>query len=603
MKKRDIIIAIIITLFCNTLLIPINTIAKESDYDTSYIGTEIEQYVKENNTYDAAVAVSVINADEVLYEGNFGYADKKRNITTDENTVYEWGSLSKVLTWISVMQLMEQGKINLQEDIKTYLPNNYLKKVTYDKPITMVDLMNHTGGWQDSITNVYTDDEDDILPLEEYVSKYEPIQLYEPGTTVAYSNWSTTLAGYIVERVSGEDYCDYVTKHIILPLGMNHTSIFPLHDDNDFVKEGLEKITGYTTDGREISGRYYAPDYPAAGAAGTMKDVQLLMKALLSENGSILFGKENTLKTMFETTYYFAGTKIPENAHGLWYDFYLTPSLGHYGNTPQFSVHMSIAPAEHLGMIIMTNQAQEMILNHGLGEIVFGENRGEEKNSFKQLTFKKYYTGARTIERGYCRFYHYFQIYQVKQTGDNTIIISFPFMKIPCTRIGGNEYYADGGFTEGYHFYLEENDGVVQKIATSTFDMIPYSSGKVIWETISFILMGIAFVSAFVLGLLCIQKLCKNKKKRNCLPLFMNAFSIFVFISIIMEAGKLISTAASTKDMIPYVMLYNAYVMSVIGYVVYFIKSKQKDAIRILTLGTSIIIFTFILYWQMIWIW
>lgn len=599
MKKRVIIIAIIISLFCNILLIPINTIAKESDYDTSYIGTEIEQYVKENNTYDAAVAVSVINADEVLYEGNFGYADKKRNIPTDENTVYEWGSLSKVLTWISVMQLMEQGKINLQEDIKTYLPDNYLKKVKYDKPITMVDLMNHTGGWQDSITNVYTDDKDDILPLEEYVSKYEPIQLYEPGTTVAYSNWGTTLAGYIVERVSGEDYCDYVTKHILLPLEMNHTSIFPLHGDNNLVKTGLEKIIGYTTDGKEISGRYYAPDYPAAGAAGTMKDVQLLVKALLSENECPLFEKVETLKTMLETTYYFAGTKTPENAHGLWYDFYLTPSLGHYGNTPRFSVHMSIAPTKQLGMIIMTNQAQEMILNHGLGEIVFSENRGEEKHSFKQLTFKRYYTGARTIERGYCRFYHYFQIYQVKQTGDNTIIISSPFMKIPCTRIGENEYCASDGFVKGFHFYIEDNNGIVQKIATSTFDIIPYSSGKVIWETISFILMGMAIVTAFVLGLLCIRKLCNNKKKSNCLPLFMNVFSIFVLVSIIMEAGKLISTAASTKDIIPYVMFYNAYLVTVIGYLVYFIKSKQKDAIRILTLGTSIIIFTFILYWQM----
>ena len=599
MKKQVIIFGLIVTLFCNLLLLPINTMAKEFEYDTSYIGTEIEQYIKENNTYDAAVAVSVINADKVLYEGNFGFADKKQNIKADENTVFEWGSLSKVLTWISVMQLMEQGKIDLHEDIRTYLPDNYLKKIKYDNPITILDLMNHTGGWQDSITNVYTDDKDDILPLEEYVSKYEPIQLYEPGTTVAYSNWSTTLAGYIVERVSGEDYSDYVTKHILLPLGMNHTSIFPLHEDNDFVKAGLENITGYTTNGREISGRYYAPDYPAAGAAGIMSDVQLLLKALLSENGSPLFEKAETLKTMLETTYYFAGTKTPENAHGLWHDFYLTPSLGHYGNTPQFSVHMSIAPTEQLGIIIMTNQAQEMILNHGLGEIIFGEKTDGEKDTYKQLTFRNYYTGARTIERGYCRFYHYFQIYQVKQTGDNTIIISSPFMKIPCIRVGENEYCVYDGFVKGYHFYIEEDDGMVQKIATSTFDLIPYSSGKVILETISFILMGIALVAAFVLCILCIRKLCKNKNLRNSVPYLMNVFSFLVFISIIMEAGKLISTVSSTKDMIPYVMFYNAYMMASIAYIVYFFKSGKKNVIKSLTLGTSIIIVTFILCWQM----
>ncbi|HKM34326.1 MAG TPA: hypothetical protein VJY54_06255 [Lachnospiraceae bacterium] len=324
------------------------------------------------------------------------------------------------------------------------------------------------------------------------------------------------------------------------------------------------------------------------------------MKVLLSENDNPLFEKAETLKMMFETTYYFAGTSTPENAHGLWYDFYLTPSLGHYGNTPQFSVHMSIAPTEQLGMIVMTNQAQEMKLNHGLGDIVFGDNSDGQKDTYKQLTFKEYYTGARTIESGYCRFYHYFQIYQVKETGDNTIIISSPFMKIPCTRIGENVYCADEGFVKGYHFYVEDQDGVVQKIATSTFDLIPYSSGKVILETISFILLGIALVVTFVLCILCILKLCKNKKQKNCLPLLINVLTILVFVNIIMEAGKLISTTASTKDMIPYVMFYFTYLVAGFGYAVYFFKSKRKDAIKAITLGTSITIITFILYWQMI---
>ncbi len=562
---------------------------------------EIDEYVTLHNENEAAVSISVVNADEVLYQKNYGYANKKQNILAKDETIYEWGSLSKVLTWISVMQLWEQGKIDLNEDITTYLPEHYLKKLTKKKAVTMIDLMNHTGGWQDSITNVYTKHKLEVLPLEEYVQKYEPIQLYEPGSVVAYSNWGTTLAGYIVERVSGEDYCTYIKKHIFEPLGMEQTSINPLRNDNTFVSDNIQNITGYTISGREIAGNFYVPDYPAAGAAGTAMDVQKFMQALLGSNQLKLFKQDETLALMMKTTNYFADSEHPESAHGLWHDSYTVPTLGHYGNTPQFSTHMALAPKENLGMLIMTNQAQEMVLNHGAFEILFGNGKVTPKDEiyWKEYQYLDYYTGARTIETGFCRFYHFFQLYQVKKTGKDTILISSPFMKISCNRIGDKIYRADSGFCEGYYFYLSVDEkGVVQKISTSTFDIIPYTSYKAIIETISFILLGVVLLVSIVIAIIQVLQRIK-KKKIKWITFIMNLFSIGFYVVVLWEAMKLISTAASSSDLYPAIGAYIGYMIVGTGYVISLFIRKQRQTIDIIVGVVSCYIMIFSIYWQL----
>ncbi len=110
------------------------------------IGTEIDSYAAENEDSFASFAAAVFSGDEVLYSSHFGFIDRENQIAADENSVYEWGSISKMFVWVSVMQLHEQGKLDLEADIQTYLPEGFLTKLKYDEPITMINLMNHNAG-------------------------------------------------------------------------------------------------------------------------------------------------------------------------------------------------------------------------------------------------------------------------------------------------------------------------------------------------------------------------------------------------------------------------------------------------------------------------
>lgn len=463
----------------------------------------------------------------------------------------------------------------------------------------MLDLMNHTGGFQDSITNVYTTNPDEILTLGKFVKLYEPVQLYEPGTTVAYSNWGCSLAGYIVEYVSGETYCDYVNAHILAPLHMNHTSIDPLRRDNESVAEKLNEITGYTTAGSEIRGRYYAPDYPAAGAAGTASDVMLLMQDLLSKNGGKLFEKVSTYETFFTSTYAFAGSDQSENCHGMWNDFYQTETVGHYGNTVQFSVHMSLS--KDRGLIVMTNQAQEMQINEGLGEVVFQSATPEivTEADWPELEFIDCYTTARTITQGFCKFYHFFGVYRVQKTGDNSLMLSSLMMSMPLSRIGETEYVVTDGFTKGYNIFMDVNEhGIVQKMSTSTFDFVPYSAGLYAAEAASFIGLGIALLILLILLMMWIVKLIKEKKA-DPITVLMILLSLSFYGVVLMEMVHLISTAATENEMYGYIVFYVCYLILGTGYMVRNVVKKLWNRLTIPTSVCFIVIALFVLYWQM----
>ena len=121
---------------------------------TSYdqIGQKIEDYYQKNEKTSAGLATSIFDKDgQTIYQNNFGYVDKEKKLAVDDNSVFEWGSATKLTVWVSVMQLWEEGKIDLKTDIKEYLPKDFLKgKLTYDKPITMLDLMNHQAGFGDT---------------------------------------------------------------------------------------------------------------------------------------------------------------------------------------------------------------------------------------------------------------------------------------------------------------------------------------------------------------------------------------------------------------------------------------------------------------------
>jgi CubicO group peptidase (beta-lactamase class C family) len=168
--------------------------------------------------------VTVVKDGQILTARGFGYADSEKRTPVDpERTLFRPGSVSKLVTWTAAMQLVEQGKLDLDKDINTYLD---FKIPEYDgKPVTLRQLMTHTGGFEEAVKDIIYSDPAHIVPLGEYLKRWTPTRVYEPGTTPAYSNWATALTGYVIERVSGESFDDYCDKHIFAPLGMTNSSM------------------------------------------------------------------------------------------------------------------------------------------------------------------------------------------------------------------------------------------------------------------------------------------------------------------------------------------------------------------------------------------
>lgn len=336
----------------------------------------IESYVEEHKDTSCGLNVMVYNKDRILYENYFGYLDKEAKLKSGPDSVYEWGSISKLLIWVSVFQLYEEGKIDLDADIKEYLPDNFLKNLSFDKAITMTDLMNHQAGFQDTYF-IQTTNASDIKSLEESLRVRQVKQIYEPGEHTAYSNWGAALAAFIVERISGMDYVEYVHKNIFDPLKMEHSSISPLYDDNQWVHDQRLKLQCYDTAGQKIDGPgiYYIHLYPAGSAMGTIGDLAKFARALTpyDKNPCVLFKNKSTLKEIYTPTSFYASTKIPKNFHGFFASEYGVETIGHGGNTFGCSSMLQFDPLSGVGMVLMTNQAHETIYNYDMYNLVFGK--------------------------------------------------------------------------------------------------------------------------------------------------------------------------------------------------------------------------------------
>ena len=336
----------------------------------------IEAYVSNHEKTTCGLNVIVYDRDETIYENSFGYANKESNLLSNANTVYEWGSISKLMVWVSVMQLYEEGKLDLKADIQNYLPEGFLTNLRFDKPITMIDLMNHQAGFQDTYF-IQTADIFELTSLEEALRTRQPKQVYAPGEHTAYSNWGAALAAYIVQRISGTDYVSYVHEHILEPLHMEHTSIGPDYGDNQWVRDQRMKLKCYDSDGEPIGGAglYYILLYPAGSAAGTVGDLAKFARALTPDekHPSPLFKKQATLKEMETPTGFYGSTDVEKNLHGLFASYYGIETLGHGGNTFGCSSMLQFDPVSGVGMVLMTNQAHETIYNYDMYELVYGK--------------------------------------------------------------------------------------------------------------------------------------------------------------------------------------------------------------------------------------
>lgn len=341
-----------------------------------YEGTveeKIDAFWADHEDNAAGMMVGVFDKDGVTYEGYYGYMNIDAGIMVDENTVIDWGSTTKTLVWVSVMQLWEQGLIDLNEDIRTYLPDGFLTNLSYDKPITMIDLMNHQAGFQEYYTDMMVLPSCEPVSLEEALKQDQPPQIFEPGTVTAYSNWGVALAGYIVERVSGESFCDYVHENIFEPLGMNDTALLPDLSDNPSVADRRWMLYCYSGTTSITEAFYLIQLYPAGACVSTLDDY-IKFGSCFVQDEFPLFENPETFDVMMSATSYFGDTDVAKNAHGFWALPYGDSVYGHGGNTQGCSSYITFDPVNQIGCVVMTNQSGETTFNMDMMELIYGES-------------------------------------------------------------------------------------------------------------------------------------------------------------------------------------------------------------------------------------
>ncbi len=224
--------------------------------------------------------VVVVKDGEILYAGGYGYADLERQLPfIPDQTLFRIGSTAKLFTWTAVMQLVEQGRIDLDADLNNYL-KDFQIPATYPRAITMRHLMSHSAGFEDGMIGAIASGPEQMIGLDEYVKNHLQPRARPPGELTAYSNYGATLAGYVVEVVSGLPFDSYVESKIYGPLGMESSTFRqPLPEG---LADRLAVSYDYAGDFRPVP-MMYINQVPAGAMSTTATDLARFMIAHLQD--------------------------------------------------------------------------------------------------------------------------------------------------------------------------------------------------------------------------------------------------------------------------------------------------------------------------------
>ncbi|PYV72744.1 MAG: serine hydrolase [Acidobacteria bacterium] len=304
----------------------------------------------------AGAVIIVVKDGKILFSKGYGFADiKSRTPVSPSATLFRPGSISKTFTWTAVMQLIEQGKINLDADVNGYL--DFQVPHTFGRPVTLRNLMTHTPGFEEVIKDLSVDRPDQLPTLQAFVAAHEPNQIYAPGTVPAYSNYGADLAGYIVQRVSGMPFERYIQKNIFGPLGMRHAAfVQPLPDS-------LKPImsNGYNLASEDAKPFELVPPAPAPDGSMSVagEDMAAFMIAHL-QNGK--YGDTRILQQQTAETMHARQFGMDPAVNGMALGFYEESRnglriIGHGGDLSYFHSDMHLVLDKGLGFFVSYNSS------------------------------------------------------------------------------------------------------------------------------------------------------------------------------------------------------------------------------------------------------
>ncbi len=314
----------------------------------------------------AGAVVVVVKDGQVLTQRGYGFADvEKRKPVSPDTTLFRPGSVSKLFTWTAVMQLVEQGKIDLDKDVNDYL--DFKIPPRNGKPVTMRHILTHTAGFEETVRHLIHDNPEKLVPLDRYVKDSLPGRAFDAGTTPAYSNYATAVAGYIVQRQSGMSFDDYVDRHIFQPLGMSHSSF------RQPLPKNLQPLMsqGYAGASQKAEKFEIVDPAPAGSLSASGADMAKFMIAHLNGGAGLL--KPETAKLMHNYR-----LDVVPGLHRMALGFYEQNINGHRGiahggDTSLFHSDLTLFIDDGVGLFVSVNSAGGEGAPRALRERLFDE--------------------------------------------------------------------------------------------------------------------------------------------------------------------------------------------------------------------------------------
>jgi CubicO group peptidase (beta-lactamase class C family) len=311
----------------------------------------------------AGAVIMVVRDGQIVVQKGYGFADVRRRKPVDpQTTIVRPGSIAKTFAFTALLQLVEAGKVGLDDDVNKYI--DFRIPSREGQPVTIRNLMTHTPGFEEALTHLGTNDPKKLLSAEAYLKSWIPDRIYAPGTTPAYSNYGATLAGYIVQRVSGEPFEKYIEHHILNPLGMKYSTFRqPLPANlQPFMSESYDLGSGPPAPYDLIG---VAPAGALASSGGDMAKYMIAQLA-----GDVLL-KPETTKAMFATTLPIFPRLNPVALGFFRRDMNGQLIVEHSGDSMTFHSMMFLLPESRTGVFLSFNSTGRNYATSGAREEIF----------------------------------------------------------------------------------------------------------------------------------------------------------------------------------------------------------------------------------------
>ncbi len=569
MRTKHIVAGLLAVTLLAALLMPVAA-APVAPFDASVAIVEGAVLASVGVDTVGAAVVLLKNGTAVMADG-FGYADLDTRLLVTPDTVFEIGDLSALFVAATALLLTDEGRLDLDADIATYLPEKLVKDLALSYPVTTRQLLTGYAGFGGRVLDVSFDkDRYCFESLEEALLADVPQQVTVPGTVFAYSRFGMALAALVIEHASGMAYESYVTEHLLYPLGMNDTVLRFTADtvfENPAVGYRMTDNGVFVTD----TGRYrtYAGLYPATGAASTAADLARFFGWLLCEGEAPLPRVGQELLQDAAST--FAPTAMVLHGCGAVY------SLG--TATRFFGASLAFDRQKGELMLVLTNTAQNTLLS--LPQTTFTGAalplplpEGEPLN-VKDLTGTYLSTRgeARTLVG---RLQAIGERVTVSANDDGTV----EFLGMRLVQIARGVFAdADGDISRPVVQFLLNEDGEVTAIVTDkgeSYTPLPFYYSRV---PAALLLGALLLLTAyFVLsGLLClvrhISDRCNGRDVR-LLPLLPDLFACFLGVLVAIQllvAYNVGAAAISSAYLAMQILVLLAAIGTVVSYLFAFV--------------------------------